>query len=164
MAICQKIVTAFTVSTLALQMPTYSTLAQGLSTPSDVEAIQAGNEVMNRAYATKDTALFGTLLMNDFQMITGAANRTGRIENMIGMARLLQKRPDLTMVFKPNTIDVGTSTGAEGGTWVEYWTEPDGRTELRGSYLIMWVKQSQSWRQKALLLAPTRCIGGAYCR
>lgn len=164
MAICQQLVTAFTAITLALQLPAYTTLAQSLSMTSDVKAIRAGNAAMNRAYATKDTALLGTLLTNDFQMTTGAANRTGRIENMMGMARLLQKRPDLTMVFKPDTIDVGTRTGAEGGTWVEYWTEPDGRTELRGSYLIMWVKESQSWRQKALLLVPTRCIGGAYCR
>ena len=136
---------------------------------ADVRAIRAGSAVLNRAYAVKDTALFGTLLTPDFQMTTGAGSRTGRIENMAGMARLLQKRPDLTLVFTPDKVEAGADTGAEAGTWTERWTEPDGperrtATELGGSYLILWVKGSDGWRQKSLLLVPTFCKGGAYCR
>ena len=130
---------------------------------SDARAIRAGSAVMNRAYATKDTALLGTLLASDFQMTTGAASRTGRLENMTGMARLVQKRPDLVIVFMPDKIDASSKMGAEAGTWREQWTESDGLVELRGSYLIMWVKQADGWRQKALLLVPTACKGGAYC-
>ena len=130
----------------------------------DARAIRVGSTMLNRAYATKDTALLGTLLTPDFQMITGAGSRTGRAENVLGMARLLQKRPDLVMVFTPDKIDASASMGAEAGTWREQWTEPDGSVELRGSYLIMWVKQADGWRQKSLLLIPTFCQGGAYCR
>jgi hypothetical protein len=38
----------------------------GQSITVDVAAIRAGSVIMNRAYATKDTALLGTLLAPDF--------------------------------------------------------------------------------------------------
>ena len=142
---------------------TGSVVGQSIIPGPDARAIRAGNTVMNQAYATRDTALLATLLAPDFQMTTGAASRTGRLENMTGMARLIQKRPDLVMVFSPDKIDASSKMGAEAGTWREQWTEPDGLVELRGSYLIMWIKQADGWRQKALLLVPTACKGGAYC-
>jgi hypothetical protein len=89
-------------------------------------------------------------------MTTGAGSRTGRLDNVVGMARLVQKRPDLVMVFKPDKIEAGLEVGSEAGTWLEQWKEPDGPIELLGTtYLIMWVKQGDEWRQKVLLLVPT---------
>jgi hypothetical protein len=36
---------------------------------------------------------------------------------------------------------------SERGEWVERWTEKDGITELRGSYLGLWSRESGQWRE-----------------
>ena len=97
-------------------------------------------------------------------MITGAMAASGRAANLAGFGRLLTRRPDLQFVFSPETVEASRDIGSEAGTWVERWTEPDGPVELRGRYQVMWQRAGGEWRQKVLLLVPTACTGGAYCR
>lgn len=131
---------------------------------ADARSIRAGIVARNQAYATQDTILLGALLTSDFQMTSGAGSRTGRLENQVGMARLSQKRPDLVFVCQPRKVEIGKDLAAEAGSWTERWNEADGPTELGGTYLVMWVRQAVGWRQQAMLLVPTSCTGGAYCR
>ena len=128
-----------------------------------VRAIRAGSARRNRAYATRDTAALVALLAPDFQLMTGAATASGRGASVAGFRRLLAKRPDLTLVFALETVDASQGMGSEAGTWTERWTEPDGPVELRGRYQAMWKLVAGAWLQKALLLVPTACTGGAYC-
>ena len=131
---------------------------------SGVQAIRRGNAQRNGAYAARDTSALAALLAPDFQMITGAGAAAGRAANVAGFRRLLAKRPDLILIFTPESVEASLDMGSEAGTWAERWTEPDGPVELRGRYQVMWQLMGGAWLQKALLLVPTACAGGAYCR
>ena len=42
---------------------------------------------------------------------------------------------------------------SERGEWIERWTEKDGITELRGSYLGLWRRENGQWREGDEILA-----------
>ena len=129
-----------------------------------VRAIRAGAVARNRAYAAHDTAGLAAGLAPDFQLLSGGGGASGRAANVASFRRLLGQRPDLQLVFTPETVEASSQTGSEAGTWVERWTAPDGPTELRGRYQVLWQLVAGTWVQKALLLVPTACTGGAYCQ
>ena len=49
------------------------------------------------------------------------------------------------------------------GTWRERWTEPDGPTELRGDYFVLWRQIGGDWKEQAEIFSPSRCLGNSYC-
>lgn len=104
--------------------------------------------------------------MNDVQVVSStSAQAAGRQANQQRMARQFETRPDTIYIRTPGTIDVYApwDVAAERGTWVGRWTEPDGKLEIGGTYLVQWRKVNRQWLIQAELYVPTHCRGSKYC-
>ena len=79
---------------------------------------------------------------------------------------LFLKRPDVTLVHRTDRIAVNENwdVASEQGEWIERWTEKDGMTELRGSYLGLWKRENGQWRESDEVIVPETCNGSSYCR
>jgi len=53
---------------------------------------------------------------------------------------------------------------SEYGDWIERWTDKDGVTELRGTYLTMWKRDGGHWREHSETIVPETCAGSSSCR
>jgi ketosteroid isomerase-like protein len=80
-------------------------------------------------------------------------------------ASLFTRRPDVTFTHHPNRIVVNEAwdLASEQGEWIERWTEKDSATELRGTYLTMWKRDSGHWREYSETIVPESCTGSSYC-
>lgn len=78
---------------------------------------------------------------------------------------LFEDRPDVAFTRTPREIDGHAAWPIvyELGDWVETWTEPDGRTELRGTYYSMWLRTGNGWSVLAEIYVPRACSGSRYC-
>jgi ketosteroid isomerase-like protein len=79
---------------------------------------------------------------------------------------LFLKRPDVTLVHQTDRIAVNENwdVASEQGEWIERWTEKDGITDLRGSYLGLWKRENGQWREADEVIVPETCKGSSYCR
>jgi hypothetical protein len=69
------------------------------------------------------------------------------------------------LTHHPNRVVVNENwdVASEQGDWIERWTEKDGVTELRGTYLTMWKRDGGRWRKYSETIVPETCSGSSYC-
>lgn len=60
-------------------------------------------------------------------------------------------------------VNENWDVASEQGDWIERWTEKDGVTELRGTYLTMWKRDGVRWREYSETIVPETCTGSSYC-
>jgi hypothetical protein len=107
-----------------------------------------------------------TLFSSACHFMTAAVHIDGGDALESSHETLFTKRPDVTLVHHTDRIAVNENwdVASERGEWVERWTEKDGLTELRGSYLSLWKRENGQWREDDEVLVPEVCEGSSYCR
>lgn len=133
---------------------------------SDEQLIREARARSNKAIAAHDLAGIAAAWMDDVHIVTStSAHGTGRQVNQQRMAQQFERRPDTVYVREPIAIDVYSpwNVAAERGEWTGRWTEPDGRVEIRGTYLAQWRRVDRGWLIQAEVFVPTQCRGGKYC-
>ncbi len=129
-------------------------------------AILSQRAVWNKAMAARDTEALGRLLTPDFKSIGAAGEVSGITAFRSFFAAVFRSRPDLFYERTTVTIEkpaLSRGYASEEGTWVERWAAPDGPTELRGRYYVMWRFRNGAWKQQAELYVPSACLGKSYC-
>ena len=133
---------------------------------SDETLIREARAASNAAIARHDLAGIAALWMENVHVTPSTSAFTdGRAENQRRMGEQFQRRPDTIYIRTPTMIDVYMqwSVASERGEWIGRWTEPDGATEIGGTYLVQWRKVEGGWRIQSELYVPTHCKGSKYC-
>lgn len=121
---------------------------------------------MDEAFQHHDAKQLAALFSSACHFTTAALHVDGGDALEHSHEALFLKRPDVTLVHQTDRIvvDENWDVASERGEWVERWTEKDGITELRGSYLGLWRRENSEWRESDEMLVPEACKGGSYCR
>lgn len=143
-------------------------LAQVSQVPtlSSEEQIRAARKEIDEAFRRHDakrlTALFGV----DCHFTAPTVHVDGALALERSHESLFSRRPDVILTHHINRVTVNENwdVAAEQGEWVERWTEKDGLTELRGTYLTMWKRESNRWLESSEMIVPETCHGSSYCR
>lgn len=135
---------------------------------ADVETIKSLRRDYNAAMAARDMAPMMSLFDPDYHMIRGASGVAVAGAESVGAALKDDAAKDPGFVgYERITgrVDIGSGGGraAEQGRWVGRWTEPDGKMELTGVYLAMWVKTNGRWTVKSEAFVALKCVGSAAC-
>ena len=133
---------------------------------SDEKLIRDARAQSNAAIEKHDIPGIARLWMDDIHITTStSAQASGWAANGSRMSEQFKRRPDTNYVRTPKAIDVFApwAVASERGEWVGTWTDPDGRIEIRGTYLAQWRKVKGRWLIQSELYVPTQCKGGKYC-
>ena len=120
----------------------------------------------NEAFRTKNLTLLEGILSDDFQFASAGGKCATSRACVEAFTSLMGKRPDLTWENHPMDVQVNHEwkVAYERGDWVETWTEPDGRAEIRGRYFAMWKQKDGKWILHAMISTPLSCTGEIrYC-
>ena len=128
--------------------------------------IRSQRQEIDKAFQHHDAKQLATLFSSACHFTTAAVHIDGGDVLEHFHETLFLKRPDVTLVHQTNRIVVNESwdVASERGEWIERWTEKEGITELRGSYLGLWRRENGQWREGDEILVPEFCTGGSYCR
>lgn len=129
-------------------------------------AIRAARNAWSLAFVRRDTASLAAQWAPNGVLSTGAGTWRGRDEIVREhYAALFRSRPDITFTRKLQRVEGqdGWQLVSELGAWVERWSEPDGLTELRGTYFTMWRRTGGDWFKLSEIFVPATCKGRAYC-
>ena len=141
-------------------------LTPSLSSESDEAEIRDARRQMNEFLSKREFAVIGQRLTDNVS-ITGPVWRTvGREQVLRAYSGLIARRPDLVWTHEPQEIRVNRDWwfASESGAWHETWSEKDGMTELRGSYMALWRRSEGRWLLDAQVFIPLACTGSGYCR
>ena len=133
---------------------------------ADDRLIREARGRSNAAIAARDPRAISQVWMDDVHVTTSTSTQaTGRSANQERMAQQFARRPDTIYVRTPVAIEVFApwAVAAERGEWTGRWTEPDGATEIGGTYLVQWRKIDGRWLIQSELYVPLHCKGSAYC-
>jgi len=123
----------------------------------------------NTAFATRDTARMGQLIADSAVFLSDRMELRGRERVTQVFGGLFQSKPDIQLVFTPETIlprPIGPSdmVASESGRWDESWSQADGTVVLGGTYYDVWRREPEGWRIAVHSFATTSCSGtSAYC-
>lgn len=126
----------------------------------------AESAVWNEAFKTRDLSKLEGILSNDFQFTSAGGKCATAAVCLDAFRSLVRKRLDLTWDNHPTDIQINENwrVAYESGDWIETWTEPDGRVEIRGKYFAMWKQRDGRWTLHAMISIPLSCIGqSSYC-
>ena len=130
--------------------------------------ILARSGVWNEAFVDKDINKLMELFSPDAQLATAGGKWKDRAEGHRKFSSLITKRPDLRWYIHPKKITVNEAweVAYERGDWVEWWSEPDGKATIKGTYFFMWKKSTQEpWCIHAAIFTPLSCTGeSSYCQ
>jgi ketosteroid isomerase-like protein len=135
-------------------------------TTQTAAAIRVAREAWNQAFAARDTATLAAQWTPNGILSTGLGTMQGRdVILREHYVSLFHDRPDVTFTRTPREIDGHAAWPIvyEFGDWVETWREPDGRTELRGTYYSMWLNTGDRWLLLSDSYLPRTCTGSRYC-
>ena len=136
---------------------------------ADADAIRALRQADNTAITRRDFAPVRGLFDPDYHVIRGASGSAmagpeateallnddiAKDPGFVGYERMTER------------VEIGTGgmRAAEHGRWVGRWNEPDGKMELTGVYLAMWVKTSGRWTLKSEAFVALDCSGSTACK
>jgi ketosteroid isomerase-like protein len=145
-----------------------ATMAALTGAAADIETIKGLRRDYNAAMAARDMTPMIGLFDPDYHMIRGASGMAVAGAESIGAALKddLAKDPGFVGYERiTGQVDIGTGgrRAAEQGRWVGRWTEPDGKMELTGVYLAMWVKTDSRWTVKSEAFVALKCVGSSAC-
>ncbi|HKV82065.1 MAG TPA: nuclear transport factor 2 family protein [Candidatus Sulfotelmatobacter sp.] len=127
--------------------------------------IRSQRQEIDKAFERHDAKRLATLFSAGCHFTTAAIHIDGGDALERSHETMFTRRPDVTLIHRTDRIVVNENwdVASERGEWVERWTEKDGRTELRGSYLGLWKRENGQWREDDEILVPETCEGSSYC-
>lgn len=140
-------------------------MGQAMAT-ADEALVRSERAKSNAAIAAHDTTGLSSVFLPDYVSVASAnVQSTGRDAGRARYAQLFKSRPDVVFVRTPDSIAVNTLWGqaAESGHWTGRWTQPDGVTNVGGSYFAKWRKVDGHWMLLAEVFVQLSCSGSAYC-
>ena len=140
--------------------------AEKTANPGSADQIRSMRQEIDKAFQRHDAKQLATLFSSDCHITAPTVHVEGSdaLERFHGSIFL--KRPDVTLIHHVNRIVVNENWGvaSEQGEWMERWSEENGITELRGTYLTMWKKKNNHWLEYSEIIVPETCTGGSYCQ
>jgi ketosteroid isomerase-like protein len=129
------------------------------------EQIRSMRQEIDKTFQNHDAKQAATLATPDCHFTTPVVHIDGSDALERFQASLFTRRTDVTLAHYPNRIVVNEDwdVASEQGDWIERWTEKDGVTELRGSYLTTWKRDGGHWREYSENIVPETCTGSSYC-
>jgi ketosteroid isomerase-like protein len=135
------------------------------TTSSSAEQIRSIRQEIDKAFQRHDAKQLATSVRSDCHFTAASLHVDGSDALERTHASLFMRRPDVSFTHHPDRIVVREEwdVASEQGDWIERWTEKDGVTELRGTYLTMWKREGGSWREYSETIVPETCSGSSYC-
>jgi uncharacterized protein (TIGR02246 family) len=135
------------------------------TTSSSAEQIRYLRQEIDQAFQHHDAKQLTPLFSSDCHFTAPTVHIDGSDALERFHASLFTKRPDVILTHHPNRVVVNENwnVASEQGDWIERWTEKDGVTELRGTYLTMWKRDGGHWREYSETIVPETCTGSSYC-
>ena len=136
------------------------------ATSGSADQIRSMRREVDNAFQHHDPKQLATLFSPDCHFTAPSIHIDGSDALERSHESLFLKRPDVILTHHANRIVVNENwdVASEQGEWVEHWTDKDGVTELRGTYLAMWKRGNSHWLQYAEIIVPETCTGSSYCR
>ena len=121
---------------------------------------------IDKAFQRHDAKQLTTLVSSDCHFTAPSVHIDGSDALEHFHASLFMRRPDVILTHHPNRVVVNEdwNVASEQGDWMERWTDKDGATELRGTYLAMWKRDGGQWREFSETIVPESCTGSSYCQ
>jgi ketosteroid isomerase-like protein len=150
--------------TLLLILASTSVFCQ-TRTPVSTGQIRSLRKEIDKAFQRHDAKQLAALVSPDCRFTAPTVHIDGSDALEHFQASLFIRRTDVTLTHHPNRIVVNENwdLASEQGDWIERWTEKDGVTKLRGTYLTMWKRDGGHWREYSETIVPETCTGSSYC-
>src|SRR5260370_25645387 len=150
--------------TLFLILASTSVFCQA-TTSGSAEQIRSLRQEIDKACQRHDAKQLATLVSSDCRFTAPSVHIDGSEDLERFYASLFTRRPDVMLTHHPSRIfpNENWDVASEQGDWIERWTDKDGVTELRGTYLTMWKRESGHWREYTETIVPETCTGSSYC-
>jgi uncharacterized protein (TIGR02246 family) len=150
--------------TLFLLIASTSVFCQ-TATSGSADQIRSLRQEMDKAFQRHDAKQLAALVSPDCSFTAPSVHIDGSEALERFQSSLFVRRPDVTLTHHPNRIAVNENwdLASEQGDWMELWTDKDGVTELRGTYLTMWKRHGGHWREYSETIVPETCTGSSYC-
>ena len=135
------------------------------TTSGSANQIRSTRQEVDRAFEHHDAKQLTTLISADCHFTAPTVHIDGSDALERFHTSLFTRRPDVTLTHNPNRIVVNEKwdVASEQGEWIERWTEKDGVTKLRGTYLTMWKRGGGHWLEYSETIVPETCTGSSYC-
>jgi ketosteroid isomerase-like protein len=119
------------------------------TTSSSEGQIRSTRQEIDEAFQRHDAKQLTTFVSSDCHFTAASVHIDGSDALERFHASLFAKRSDVILNHHPNRIAVNEAWGvaSEQGDWIERWTNKDGVTELRGTYLTIWKREGGHWRE-----------------
>src|ERR1700730_5724144 len=101
------------------------------------EQIRSLRQETDKAFQHHDAKQLAALVSSDCRFTAPTVHIDGSDDLERFYASLFTRRPDVTLTHHPNRVVVNENwdVASEQGDWTERWTDKDGGTDLRGTYL-----------------------------
>lgn len=141
----------------------FTALTQKGGTSPDIRGLR---QQFNEFVALRKMAGLGGLVSDDTQLIEPSRITSGKKNLVRAYESLVQKRPDLLLIFTPETVERNPRWpfAAERGRWYQSWQEQGEPIEVRGSYYALWKLKDGRWRIHSQIMTPVTCKGTRYCK
>jgi len=136
------------------------------TTSSSADQIRSVRREIDDAFQRHDARQLATLVTSDCHFTAPSVHTDGADALERSDTSLFARRPDVIMTHHANRVVVNEDwdLASEQGDWIERWTYKDGVTELRGTFLTMWKRDSGHWREYSETIVPESCTGSSYCQ
>lgn len=136
-----------------------------ITTSNSAEQIRSMSREIDKAFQRHDAKQLTTFVSPDCHFTSASVHIDSSDALERFHASLFMRRPDLILTHHPDRVVVNENwdVASEQGDWIERWTEKDGVTELRGTYLTMWKRDGGNWREYSETIVPETCTGSSYC-
>lgn len=133
---------------------------------SSADQIRSLHEEVDKTFQRHDPKQLATLFTPDCHFTALSIHVDGSDALERSHESLFLKRSDVILTDHTNRIVVNETwdVASEQGEWIERWTNKDGVTELRGTYLTMWKRDHSHWLAYSETMVPETCTGSSYCR
>lgn len=130
------------------------------------DQIRSARRNIDQSFQQHDAKQLRSWFTSDCHFTSAAAHFDGAERLEQADASLFTRRPDVVFLHHVNRVAVNENwdVASEVGDWTERWTETDGVTELRGTYLAMWKREAGRWLEHSEIIVPESCTGSSYCK
>lgn len=141
----------------------FTALTQKSGTTPDIRGLR---NQFNEFIALRKMPGLGGLVSDETQLVEPARITSGKKNLVKAYEALVQKRPDLLLVFTTETVERNPRWpfAAERGRWYQSWQEKGEPIEVRGSYYALWKLKDGRWRIHSQIMTPVSCKGTRYCK
>jgi ketosteroid isomerase-like protein len=136
------------------------------TTSSSADQIRSVRRQIDDAFQRHDAKQVAAFVTSDCHFTAPLVHIDGADALERSHTSLFSRRPDVILTHQANRIAVNEdwNLASEQGGWTERWTDKDGVTELRGTFLTMWKRDGGHWREYSETIVPETCTGSSYCQ